>query len=62
LPFGLHVAFRDEIDDGAIFGEDFFEGGFEGVGLDGFFEVADVDAKMVSISIRGFTTTLSNLR
>jgi hypothetical protein len=44
LAFGFEVCFRDEVNDVAVFGEDFAEGGFKFVDLYFFFEVADVDS------------------
>jgi hypothetical protein len=44
LAFGFEVGLRNEVDDVAVFGEDFAEGGFEFVDLYFFFEVADVDS------------------
>ena len=44
LAFSFEVGLRDEVDDVAVFGEDFAEGGFEFVDLYFFFEVADVDS------------------
>lgn len=37
LPFGFQVRFGDQVDDGAVFGEDFAEGGFECVRFDALF-------------------------
>jgi hypothetical protein len=44
LAFGFEVGLRDEVDNVAVFGEDFAEGRFEFVNLYLFFEVADVDS------------------
>lgn len=43
LALGLQVGLGDDVDDGAVFGEDGVEGGLEGFGLDALFEVAHVD-------------------
>jgi hypothetical protein len=44
LAFGFEVGLCDEVDDVAVFGEDFAEGGFEFVDLYLFFKVPDVDS------------------
>jgi hypothetical protein len=44
LPLGFQIGFGDEVDYGAVFGEDLCKGGFERVGFYVLFEVADVDS------------------
>jgi hypothetical protein len=44
LAFGFEVGLCDEVDDVAVFREDFAEGGFEFVDLYFFFKVPDVDS------------------
>jgi hypothetical protein len=43
LAFGFEVGLCDEVNDIAVFGEDFAEGGFEFIDLYFFFEVPDID-------------------
>jgi hypothetical protein len=44
LAFGFEVGLCDEVDDVAVFGEDFAERGLEFVDLYFFFEVPDIDS------------------
>jgi hypothetical protein len=44
LAFGFEVGLCDKVDDVAVFGEDFAEGGLEFVDLYFFFEVPDIDS------------------
>lgn len=46
LAFGFQVLFGDEVDDGAVFGEDFCEGFFEVVDLYALFEVFNLQMSL----------------
>jgi hypothetical protein len=54
LAFGFQIGLCDEVDDGAVFGEDFSECRFEFVRFDSFFEVADVDSKEGDLALLRF--------
>ena len=44
LPLGFQIRLSHDLEDGAIFGEEFRESGGELIRLDALFEVADVDS------------------
>lgn len=49
LALGLQVSLRDDVDDVAIFREDFFKRFFQLVDFDSFFEVADLGGSWVLV-------------
>jgi hypothetical protein len=49
LPFALHAALGDDVEDGAIVREDSYQPFFEGVDLDSLLEIVDLEPEVSAL-------------